>query len=540
MTTFSKQSKSLGQLAKLVIDDLLARHEYNVVHELLLSSGLSKLVPQKHNIAPICIEGGFSSGLMMNDVEKKAKYIEDITTVDSNVIDLMYTTRTDEALQLVKVFIKLRPNWIDLYFLCGHLLNIATKIRPANNCYRLMYAANIENVDVTYNLAVILMEAGDWELAIEVYLRVLKMDALHINSRINLAVIYRWIGELEKSRNILEQCLYKEPENTLAKGNLAVTLLKSSDYKEGLRHFEYRYRSDQEARNILGFLPKGRRKTLHGEDNAQPLIIVAEQGLGDSLMFSRYLQLIKERGIQFRVCAPKSLHDLFNISGLKVDLITPEDLIRHTGYQWLPMMSLPYHYSLEAPYALDGPYLRTTDELINLWTQRLRISHHSLIAINWQGNKAAETGDLANRSLELTDLNAFGKLDSFRLVSVQKGICPNELYKSRLASVLHSNQQLVDQDNNLLDTAAILKAVDLVVTCDTSVAHLAGSLGCKTFLLLHETSDWRWGVNSSKTPWYKTVTLYRQKRREKWNSVVERLVADLSSYPSNASHSSAT
>jgi hypothetical protein len=255
---------------------------------------------------------------------------------------------------------------------------------------------------------------------------------------------------------------------------------------------------------------------------------VSEQGLGDTLQFVRYALALQNQGISISLCAPAKLHDLIQVSGFEQSLLTPKQANQVSEGSWIPLLSVPRHLEVgpENPLITE-PYIKTTTELTSKWQKILSAEQQPIIGINWQGNPDQETTNSIGRSLPLRTFSPVAKRTKASLLSLQKGFGSEQLHTCSFKDRFVSRQDQINDTWDFLETAAIIANCDLVITSDTSVAHLAGGMGKTTWLLLKKVPDWRWGLEGDTTFWYPSMRLFRQKERGNWEEVMERVAEAL-------------
>jgi hypothetical protein len=194
----------------------------------------------------------------------------------------------------------------------------------------------------------------------------------------------------------------------------------------------------------------------------------------------------------------------------------------------MPLLSVPrcLEVSPEKPIIIE-PYIKTTNELLDKWKNILSVEQRPIIGINWQGNPKAEKAGLRGRSMSLETFTPITGNCHISLLSLQKGFGSEQLETCSFKNRFVSCQEQINESWDFLDTAAIIANCDLVITTDTSVAHLAGGMGKTTWLLLHKVPDWRWGLEGDTSFWYPSMRLFRQQERGNWNEVLERVAAEL-------------
>ena len=189
---------------------------------------------------------------------------------------------------------------------------------------------------------------------------------------------------------------------------------------------------------------------------------------------------------------------------------------------------MPRHLEVSPEKSIiTEPYIKTTEELNAKWAGILGVNEKPIIGINWQGNPKTEKTGLQGRSLALETFAPITDNRQISLLSLQKGFGSEQLETCSFKDRFVSCQDQVNETWDFLETAAIIANCDLVITSDTSVAHLAGGMGKTTWLLLHKVPDWRWGLEGDTTFWYPSMRLFRQKERGNWDEVMERVAEAL-------------
>ena len=242
----------------------------------------------------------------------------------------------------------------------------------------------------------------------------------------------------------------------------------------------------------------------------------------------RYATALRKEGKSVSLCAPHKLHSLIQTSEIDSSPLTPEQANQITEGQWIPLLSVPRHLEVSPQNPIiTEPYIKTTAELTAKWADILGANEKPIIGINWQGNPKTEKTGLQGRSLALETFAPVADNRQISLLSLQKGFGSEQLDTCSFKDRFISCQNQVNDTWDFLETAAIIANCDLVITSDTSVAHLAGAMGKTTWLLLHKVPDWRWGLEGDTTFWYPSMRLFRQKERGDWDEVMERVAQAL-------------
>jgi hypothetical protein len=316
-----------------------------------------------------------------------------------------------------------------------------------------------------------------------------------------------------------ERAIAIEPDFADAHFNKSLALLAIGDYPRGQAEYEWRWKRSgtEHLRHNFG------RPLWRGDDAPQgkTILLHAEQGLGDTIQFARYARLLGRAGAAVILETHSELKPLLaRLEGVRSVIARGETRPAYDFH--CPLGSLPLAFKTElSSVPTEIPYVSADAERVKRWSPRLEALGGPRVALVWAGN-AAHANDL-HRSVPLALLRPLWAGDVARFVSLQRDLRAGDGEILAAAPVLALGSELADFD----DTAAVLAGCDLVITVDTSVAHLAGATGRPVWLLLPFSSDWRWTAESDRSPWYPSARLYRQPQPGDWESVVARVVRDL-------------
>jgi hypothetical protein len=253
----------------------------------------------------------------------------------------------------------------------------------------------------------------------------------------------------------------------------------------------------------------------------QEVWLVGEQGLGDQLQFARYAPLLAEAGVRCVLHCDARLSALLAEAHLapRIEPLRQSRPATSSRAAWMPLMSLAaWHRTTPDSVPLADGYLAADPLRVRHWHERLPKRPAGRIGLAWAGNPRVEIGRNIGRSPSLLALAPLARLGDFAFLSLQKG--PGE---EQLADL----EGLDQGPDAFLDTAAVLECIDLLITSDTGIAHLAGALGVPTWLCLMKTPDWRWMLEGRETPWYRSVRLCRQRVAGDWTTLYEELADEL-------------
>ena len=382
--------------------------------------------------------------------------------------------------------------------------------------------------DAHYNLGNALQEQGDLTAAIASYNSALKLKPNYPDAHYNLGNALQEQGDLTAAIASYNSALKLKPNYPDAHWNSSLTMLLSGDYKNGWEKYGWRTKREKEPIKPHSIPKCDQWSGNVALNQTNELLLVTEQGLGDTLQFMRYATALRNRGISVSFSAQPKLHSLIQASGIDPSPLTPQQANEIHDGQWIPLLSVPRHLEVSPKKPIiTEPYIKTTDELINKWKGILLADKRPIIGINWQGNPKTEKTGLRGRSLTIETFAPITGISQISLLSLQKGFGSEQLETCSFKDRFVSSQDQINDTWDFLETAAIIANCDLVITSDTSVAHLSGGMGKTTWLLLHKVPDWRWGLEGDTTFWYPSMRLFRQNERGNWNEVMERVAQAL-------------
>jgi tetratricopeptide (TPR) repeat protein len=328
-------------------------------------------------------------------------------------------------------------------------------------------------------------------------------------------------GKLDEAIADYDRALRVQPDFAEANHGRALASLTLGDWESGFRLYEYRDRLKTPAHPSLPH-PRWTGEEVPGER----LLLICEQGLGDMIQFSRFASLLAARGIDVTLLAPAPMQRLLStLEGVTVAGLDDAPAANGNPVRWLPLMSAPGVLGVRPDNVPSGvPYLAAEPERVEHWAAQLG-RDGIRIGINWGLGTARDWfGRL--RSVPLSAFAQLTEIPGVRLVSLQKGPPLADIGRVAFGARIEQPGDSFDADADaFIELAALMMNLDLIVTCDTSVAHLAGALGRPVFTALPSVSDWRWLRGRDDTPWYPTMKLFRQSVRGDWREPLERIAA---------------
>ena len=369
------------------------------------------------------------------------------------------------------------------------------------------------------NLGSLMTDLGRVDDAERCFQSALTLDAACASAYDNRGLLYCDQGRWAEAEASFREAIRLAPDNAQAAFNLSQLVLSQGRLEEGWRLHEVRYAPGNRAGRP--FMPNMPCPQWQGESLAgKSLLVWLEQGLGDEIQFSRFLADVKAAGARkvSYVCHPALARLFASLAG--VDTLVPfgDGTVDLSGHDyWCFTLSLPYGLHVRSlKEAQTFPYLHADEAARQAWQGR--VPGNSLrVGLAWRGNPRHHND--SERSLAaMTALAPLWSVPGIQFVSLQRGRGEDEArYALSTQPILALGHEL----NDFADTAAVIEQLDLVITVDTAIAHLAGALGKPCWVMLpHHRVDWRWGASGDTTPWYPHMRLFRQAKRGDWTAVV--------------------
>lgn len=385
-------------------------------------------------------------------------------------------------------------------------------------------AVDIDPDDVTYlnNLGLQFKKTDEPHLAIDAFQKVLrKRPDPYV--MVNLASSYTDILNIDAAQEYLETAIDLNPDLHGAHVNLAYCYLIQGKWKEGYEHLEHRLYNYAQMRRYLETFDPDKLWDGKTDLNGQRVVVYGEQGFGDTIQYARYLPKLKALGADVTVCCGGELVNLISwIDGQ--DHVVMKELAKNIVYDYhLPILSLPYFLN---DFEIDGkPYIHPRDKVeSDIKCTRWKVdSSTKNIGICWRGSQIHPEDK--KRSIPLAqfyDLCQKAKAQGYNLWSLQK---KHSEYND--VKVMGLNEDAMELVEDFADTASFMVNLDLVITADTSILHLAGAMNIPTYALIPYKPDWRWGLGTNVTPWYKRMELFRQQKRGDWQTPIARIMDKL-------------
>jgi tetratricopeptide (TPR) repeat protein len=429
---------------------------------------------------------------------------------------LMTLNWLDDAIAAYRLAIHFKPDYVEAHLNVGNALRDQGRYEDAIAAYHTAISYDSNCADAYCNLGIALKESGNLDDAVTAYGTALKLRPDYADAHSNLGNLLTELACFNDALDAFATAIRIEPNLANAHFNESRTRLLLGDFRLGWQKFEWRW--DPEFKNFDK--RKFDRPRWDGSPlNGKRILIHAEQGLGDTIQFCRYVEMVASRGGRVVLEVPPQLVRLLSkLRGVDTLAITGNSLPEYDFH--CPLMSLPLVFGTELDtIPADIPYLPIDPIRIAQWRDKLG-THSSLrVGLTWAGNPRRHMPSVnaidRQRSLQFTQLISLLDLPSIEFYSLQLG--------DDAASQLNGHPRVVDHTPALTDfceTAALIANLDLVISVDTSVAHLAGAMGKPIWLLNRHNSCWRWMVDRNDTPWYPTMRIFRQPSLGDWENAI--------------------
>ena len=466
------------------------------------------------------------------DFDKSLKYIDKAIQFNKNSAELysikgfyLYKSNKEkEAKELFEKALKLDANNIDALLNLGVILKENNETLKAINFFDKIISLDENNYKALVNRAYIKIDVRNYQDALKDINKVLSLNKKYFNGYLMRGTIYKELKNFDKSlddfeflinsKNDCEDQIYNG-----AKFNKGLLDLLLGNFKDGWANYEFRSKVNKR------FIPNHAKKVpilkSIKECKNKNVLVISEQGIGDNIQFSRYLNLLRKRCSKLYFCVDKKIMPFFEKLNIVDKVYAYEEKIDYYDFR-IDLLSLPYLFNTNQ---LSVPEVNFTikadkDKLVQ-WKNKLEnYRNFYKIGINPKSNNKS-------RSFPLDLFENICKFKKIKLFNLQKNISNHDFLKHKIEVLSFDN---FDQNELFQDSKALIENLDLVITCDTSIAHLAASMHKPTWVLLNDVPDWRWFLNSSKSLWYKNILLFRCEKKDDWTQPKHQIENSLYKY----------
>lgn len=429
--------------------------------------------------------------------------------------------QVDEAAAWIDRALRLQPDFVEAHNILGSILLERGDFDGAAASFRRVLELNPRHAAAHSNRGKICAmrdQLDDAAAALELALQ-LQPDFAEAFS--NLGLVRQEQGRVAEAIRTLEHAVQLKPSHAEAHKNLGIALLLAGELERGWAEYEWRQQAD---RNSVAQFPQPLWDG--GPLAGRTILLHTEQGFGDTLQFIRYAPLVRQHGGRVIVsCQPRLLPLLARCRG--IDQLVAQGQPLPAFDLHAPLMSLPriFGTTLQTIPA-EVPYVWADPQRIEHWQRVFQAQAGCKIGIAWQGNPAYRRD--RHRSIALAHFAPLAALPGVRLISLQKGPAAQPATAAgHPFPVMELGEHFDEAAGAFQDTAAVMQSLDLVITSDTVIAHLAGALGVRVWVAIPYAPDWRWLLEREDSPWYPSMRLFRQTERRTWPEVFERMAEEV-------------
>jgi tetratricopeptide (TPR) repeat protein len=440
--------------------------------------------------------------------------------------------RLPAAVESYRRALDLDPTLAAAHLSLGAIAYGAADFAAAAASYRSAAAFAPGNAEAHANLANALFQQGLSAEAVEPYRRALALRPEDASTHANFGLALSDLGHLDQAIEHCRRAIAINPEFSSAHNNLGLALLLKGDFAGGLPHHEWRWKVEGLRMGGRRFdRPPWRGEALQGAR----ILLHAEQGVGDTLQFLRYAPLVARAGGTVLLEVHRELKRLAaSVVGASEVVAQGETLPQFE--QHCPLLSLMLAFGTDlGSIPAEVPYLSAPKPLVQQWRERLGRGRGKRVGLVWAGRPEHRRD--RDRSLSIGALAPLAAIHGVNFFSLQKG--PRAAEAKNLSDGV-AIEDIAPMLGDFAETAAAMAALDLIITVDTSVAHLAGATGRPVWVLLPRIPDWRWLLDREDSPWYPTVRLFRQAKAGDWASVIDRVAAELRRWVANGGGAGST
>ena len=445
-----------------------------------------------------------------------------------NNIGITYHQRGDlsEALKYFEKAININPNLANTHRNIGNLYKDANLFDNAIYFHKSALLLEPQNPEFYYYLGLDYKHIEEYDEALKNFFTAIQLGLINSEIYYNIANIYELISNVDEGIKYYKKAIELDNTNTQAYLRLSQLYLVSENFDKGWKYHEFRIIDKSQYIKSINSLGEAvwEKQSLKNKN----IFVYHEVGLGDTIHFVRYLKLLNKLGAHVYFKSQSQLIKLLEESNIGAEIVDNDNALAMFNGEFhvdaaLPLLSLPYFFGTNLnniPYP-EG-YLKANQEKVSFYHKKYFQNNDFKIGISWQGNKSMWRDK--DRSVSLDYFYSIAKLFGIMLYSLQKN---DEI--DQLIDVQNDIEiiNIGETFENFSDIAAAIENLDLVITVDTSIAHLAGALSKPTWLLLSTYPDWRWFINKDYSPWYSSLKIIRQRERGNWNDVFQEAETEL-------------
>lgn len=487
-------------------------------------------------INPSCGQAHCNLGecyIQLNNNSQAIKHFNDALNVNSHYaqahiqLGIVYEEQSNhtKALTHYQEAITLQPDNADVHLRLGKILKKLDRLDQAATHYRHALTLKPKDLNTLIELGNLHNMLDQCQEALQCYIQALEINPNLYTVMYNFGLTLKKLGHIDEAIAVYKKVIEQKPDYTHANFSLALSYLTLGDFKHGWPAYEWRWSTYNEQ-------PKKFDSPVWDGSNLKnkTILLYAEQGFGDTFQFIRYAKLLKQQGACVIFQTQNALATLLTNCPYIDTIIKRGQPVPASDFH-LALMSLPYAFKTTIDTTpADIPYIYPNEKLVQHWCNKLAHDKNIKIGICWQGNAQYTTQALrhavASKSFHVKYFEPLSTIPGISLYSLQKINSTDDLQNIKFA-VHDFGTDFDTSHGRFMDTAAVIKNLDLVLTVDTSIGHLAGALGIPVWVLLPKPADWRWMLKRNDSPWYPSMRLFRQKKCGNWTEVMQEVCTAL-------------
>lgn len=444
----------------------------------------------------------------------------------NNLGVLLYQTkRYEESANIFQLALDIDPEYVQVYSNMGAALNKATKYDEAINALEKAIQAKPNHGGAYTNLGNVYNKLYEYKKAAKMHEKSIALDPNGYNAYSNVGTSYKNMGQHKKAIESYKKAIELKSDFENAHFDLATVYLAQKNFIEGFKEYEWRFQKDEMKSHIIKHKNIFSKPRFDGKTDisGKKLLLHTEQGFGDSIMFGKFLDCVKEKyNCTVILQCRDELKSLFENSFENIDIFYGRDSDEIPAFDYhFPMLSLPYLFEVKSikDFPTKDPYLFVKEESdLEIEKKEGMID----VGICWSASVTGESYD--GKVFDIEYFRPLIEHKKFNVYSLQVGPEKQDLVKAGL------DDKVIDITNKLTDfnkTAYLMNQLDFVISSDTSVAHLAGAIGKEVWVPLQKFPDWRWENKGESSYWYKSAKLFRQKTSRVWDGVFQSIYAKI-------------
>lgn len=445
------------------------------------------------------------------------------------------TKKYDVAMSAFQNVLIHNPEHMQAHFELAETLRTLEKFSQAINHYQCVLKKNPRSISALFGLAISCLNIGKIDEAVDAFNHILAIAPNNTSVRYNMAYTLKTGGRIDEAISIYQEIIAQEPNYEPAQLALGFAYITKGDFENGWKqHERYLKKSNKNGDRLRALL----RNNLIEE---KTILLIPEGGLGDTINFVRYAQLLKNMGANVVVSVQKQLIPLI-LQCPYIDEVIPSNTTHSLSYHArATLMSMPAIFNdNEKTIPKNIPYIFPEQQLVHFWKKKLAQDTNFKIGICWGASVKNDESRLpiARRSIPLNRFFKLKNIPDINFYSLQKFDGIEELNQVPSDFPLKIFENLDESHGSFMDTVALMQNLDLIISVDSAVAHLAGALGKPVWLLLPFSTDWRWIWGKIDSPWYPTMRIFKQHIPFDWDSVIKEIYESLKEMPCTRNTSS--